>query len=75
MEYDFLDFSSDALGLVTDNYFRIEALRGYCENLDDENVSSAMMTVLLEDISKKQYELIKYIDNNSTKLAHSMLKS
>lgn len=71
MDNDKLDFVSVGITLMTDNYFRIEALRGYCESMDGGSISSTMVVTLLEEISKKQKEIISFIDSESTNLAYN----
>ena len=73
MEQEFLDFASEIIDLANDNYYRMEALRGYCENLDGEKASSTMIKTLLDEICIKQTELIRKADEDSTKLGVKML--
>ena len=73
MEYDILDFASEIIDMAYNNYYRMEALRGYCENLEGDELKSDMAESLLSDICKRQKELIRKIDEGSTRIGANML--
>ena len=75
MEYDILDFASKIIDMATDNYYKMEALRGYCEYLEGGSLSSTMAATLLDEICSRQKEIITKIDTDSTKIGSEILAS
>ena len=73
MEYDILDFASEIIDMATDNYYKMEALRGYCKYLEGDSLSSTMAATLLDEICYRQKEIITKIDTYSTKIGVEML--
>lgn len=73
MEYDILDFLSAIIHMANENLYRMEVLRGYCEYLEGDELSSGMAESLLSDICTRQKELIKKIDNDTTRIGANML--
>ena len=53
---------ADITDEILNNYFRIDALRGYCESLDGERASSVMLYTLLEEICVKQKNILDLLE-------------
>ena len=67
---ELLDIQSEIIGNVWNSYYKIEVLRGYCESLEDEKISSVMLETLLGEICLNQRNIIKIVDNKLTHFAH-----
>ena len=70
---ELLDLQADIIDRFWDIYYRTEVLRGYCESLDGEKVSSTMLYTLLEEVCKMQKTLIEDFDTKSTNIAHNLI--
>jgi len=69
---ELLDIQSEMMYHAQNNYFRMETLRGYCANAEDEKVSSVMIETLLAEICLNQKNMIKLIDSGLTHYAHQL---
>ena len=73
MEYsEYYTFSCELEELAWSNIYRIDVLKGYCEN-QAEKVSADMVASILKEILDRQILLIKKIDSYSTQFGNLVL--
>ena len=60
----------DIENMIWNNYYRTEALRGYCEYLEGEKIGSVMLENLLSDITHSQKQILEIIDEEMHKIIY-----
>ena len=61
--------------LAWNNFYKIDLLKGYCENSMPDDISSDMLFTLLEELHNNSSQLIKQIDIYSTNVGKELVRT
>ena len=76
MNYDeCTELSSKLSDIAWNNYYKIETLKGYCENVMPDPLPSVMLFSLLDEICINSKQIIKLADNYSTLVGNQLLQN